>query len=348
MTPAAALRATLRRPAAPAEASRGPARPPAAPAPSWLQRWLLARQPRTDTLLLTQRNVYILPTRAGWLFALTLLVLLVASINYQLNLGYVLTFLLTGSGVVSMHITHATLRGLTLRLKPVSPVFAGEPAMLDVVVTSPGAARYGIALRLASAADASATWIDVPAHGQAAAQVSFVPAARGFRGIPPMVCSTRFPLGLFRTWSVWRPAAQLLVYAAPERPAAGLPTARAVPGGPMQSRSGAGGEIEGVRAYRRGDPLKSVAWKKTAKSLDAGGDLVSRDTSAAAHLELWLEWQACGTLAPEQRLSRLTAWVLAAHRAGLAYGLRVPGAEAPPASGDAQRRHCLGALALWR
>ena len=60
-----------------------------------------------------------MPTRAGLVFALTLLVLLVASINYQLNLGYVLTFLLAGSGAVSMHMTHGTLRGLTLHLKPV-------------------------------------------------------------------------------------------------------------------------------------------------------------------------------------------------------------------------------------
>ena len=343
MTQAAALRAE--RGAAPAAAT---AAAPRAPEPSRLQRWLLARQPRTDSLLLTQRNVYILPTRAGWLFALTLLTLLVASINYQLNLGYVLTFLLTGSGLVSIHLTHANLRGLTLRLKPVAPVFAGEPALLDLIVSSPGAARYGVALRLASATDASITWIDVPARGQAAAQVSFVAPARGFQGIPPMVCSTRFPLGLFRTWAVWRPAAQLLVYPAPERPAAALPAARAVPGGPLQSRSGEGGEVEGVRAYRRGDPLKSIAWKKTAKSLDAGGDVVSRDTSAAAHLELWLEWQACGTLGAEERVSRLTAWVLASHRAGLAYGLRLPGSETPPASGDAQRRQCLGALALWR
>ena len=316
--------------------------------PSRMQRWLLARQPKTDTLLLTQRNVYILPTRAGWLFALTLLVLLVASINYQLNLGYVLTFLLTGSGAVSMHLTHATLRGLTLRLKPVAPIFAGEPAMLDVVVTSPGSARYGIALRLAAATDGSATWFDVPAHGQAAAQVSFVPAARGFQGVPAMVASTRFPLGLFRTWSVWRPAAQLLVYPAPERPAAALPAARPVPGGPMLARSGDSGEVDGVRAYRRGDTLKQVAWKKSAQSLDAGGGLVSRDTSAAAHLELWLDWQACVGLDPEARLSRLTAWVLAAHRSGSAYGMRVPGQEITPASGDAQKRQCLGALALWR
>ena len=110
--------------------------------------WWHARLPRTDTLLLTQRNVYILPTRAGFLFAGTLLLLLVASINYQLNLGYLLTFLLAGSGVVSMHLTHGTLRGLTLHLHPVASVHAGDAALLEVVLTTPGAARWGIGLRV--------------------------------------------------------------------------------------------------------------------------------------------------------------------------------------------------------
>jgi uncharacterized protein (DUF58 family) len=313
-----------------------------------LRAWLDARQPRTDTLLLTQRNVYILPTRAGWMFGLTLMVLLVASINYQLNLGYVLTFLLAGSGVVSMHLTHATLRGLTLHLKPIAPVFAGDPAVLDVVLTSPGAARFGIGLKISGAPDTTLTWINVPALGQAHAQVSFVPPRRGLHLVPTIGAETRFPLGLFRVWTVWRPAAPLLVYPQPERPAAALPAARAMPGGPTQSRSADGGEVEGVRAYRRGDPLKLIAWKKAAKALDAGGELVSRDTSASAHQELWLDWQACPALAPEERLSRLTGWTLAAHRAGADYGMRLPGIEIAPADGDLQRRHCLEALALWQ
>ena len=74
--------------------------------------WWQARLPLADTLTLTQRNVYILPTRPGLMLVATLLVLLVASINYQLNLGYLLTFLLAGSGVVAMHVTHGTLRAL--------------------------------------------------------------------------------------------------------------------------------------------------------------------------------------------------------------------------------------------
>ena len=49
----------------------------------------------------------------------------------------------------------------------------------------------------------------------------------------------------------------------------------------------------------------------------------------------------------EARLSRLAGWVLAAHRAGLPYGLSLPGVEIAQGDGDAQRRACLEALALW-
>jgi uncharacterized protein (DUF58 family) len=312
------------------------------------QAWWQERLPRTDTLLLTQRNIYILPTRAGLMFGLTLLVLLIASINYQLSLGYVLTFLLAGSGVVSMHVTHNTLRGLTLYLRPPTAVFAGSPALLDITLTSPGKARFGIGLRMESTPAATLSWTDVPEGGQANAQVSFVPSSRGRHEVPAISMETRFPLGLFRAWSVWRPAAQILVYPRPEQPAAPLPPALAMPGGPMAKRSTEGGEIVGIRGYKRGDPLKLVVWKKAARSLETGGELVSRDTSASVQQQLWLDWQHCSGIAPEDRLSRLAAWVIAADRAGADHGLRLPGTEIAPSHGDGQRKRCLEALALWQ
>ena len=124
-----------------------------------------------------------MPSRAGWMFAATLVVLLLASVNYQLNLGYVLTFLLAGSGIVSMHLTHGTLRGLTLHLRPVAAAFAGEPAVLDVVMSSPGPARFGIGLRLLEATGATLAWTDVPGGGQAVSHVSFVPESRGLHDV---------------------------------------------------------------------------------------------------------------------------------------------------------------------
>ncbi|WP_428425175.1 DUF58 domain-containing protein [Methylibium sp.] len=311
--------------------------------------WWNARHPRTDALLLTQRNVYILPTRAGWVFALTLGVLLVASINYQLSLGYLLTFLLAGSGVVSMHVTHATLRGLSLHLRPPQPVFAGDAAVVECVLASEAPrTRHGIGLRLAGLERPPRwSWTDVPGGAQSAVRLSFVAPQRGRLPLPDVVLETRFPLGLFHAWSEWRPLSTVLAYPKPEQPAPPLPLPRAAAGDATTTRSSDGGELEGVRGYRRGDPLKLVVWKKAARALDTGGELVSRDTSSSAHHELWLDWAATAGLAPEARLSRLAAWVLAGERSGAAWGLRLPGHGLPPAIGEAQRRAALEALALW-
>ena len=309
-----------------------------------LRAWWQARHPRTDTWTLTQRNIYILPTRAGFMFAAVLVVMLLATINYQLNLGYVLTFLLAGAGFVSMHLTHNTLRGLTLHLKPPQPGFAGQALPLEVVLSSPTRLQHGVGLGFGAADSRDQdVYVDVPAGGQASAHLAFVPPHRGLHEVPSLHAETRYPFGLFRAWTVWRPAAQVLAWPAPERPAAPLPAAPAAGGEAAQSRASDSGEFEGVRAYRRGDALKRVVWKKAART----GELVSRDTSSALQPELWLDWQQTHLPDAEARLSRLAAWVLAAEAAGLAHGLRLPGVEVLPGFGNAQQRRSLDALGRW-
>jgi uncharacterized protein (DUF58 family) len=307
------------------------------------QRWLAARLPASDTCQLTQRNIYIVPTKAGFAFALTLLLMLVASINYQLNLGYVLTFLLAGAGVVSMHLTHGTLRGLTLHVRPVPAVFAGEAALLEVVIGNAGGLRHALAVHWQGApvGDRGVSWCDVPAQGQEVVHLSLVPAQRGWHALPLLVVTTVFPFGLFRAWTVWRPASRLLAWPRPETPAPPLPPASAAPGEPAQAQRATGTEFEGVRAYRRGDSMRQVVWKKVART----GQLVSRETSAAAAQDLWLDWSTAPAADAERRLSRLAAWVQSAERAGLRYGLRLPGRELAPGQGELHRRAALDALA---
>jgi uncharacterized protein (DUF58 family) len=309
-----------------------------------LSRWWQARLPLSDTLTLTQRNVYILPTRPGVMLAITLLVLLVGSINYQLNLGYLLTFLLAGSAAVGMHVCHATLRGLTLNLMAPAPQFAGASTTLSVVLSNGRrSVRHGIGLAVLDARHPDRwSWTDVPAQGSCTVQVAFRPLWRGLHRVPPLTAETRFPLGTFRVWTVWRPAAQVLVYPAPEAHPPPLPPGEPRSGGPAVTRVQTSGEFEGVRAYRRGDPLKLVVWKKVAKT----NELVSRDTLQAQRHELWLDDAQTGVGEREARLSRLTAWVLQADKLGLDYGLRLPGRQIPPGTGEAHKRRCLEALAL--
>jgi uncharacterized protein (DUF58 family) len=216
-----------------------------------------------------------------------------------------------------------------------------------------GAARHGLALWLQPQADAEGhtpeparSWCDVPAGGHAGVPLAFVPPHRGRHTLPRVVLETRFPLGLFRAWTEWQSAATVLAWPRPEWPVPPLPVDGGSLSGGSRHHRGQSGDTEGVRPYHRGDPPKLIAWKKAATALATGGELVSRDTQAAARRELWLDWQhTSGEL--EARLSRLAAWVDHCEARGLRYGLRLPGVELPPGDGEAHRRACLERLALW-
>ena len=322
------------------------------------QHWFESRIGLTDSVTLTQRTVYILPTRPGLMLFLTLLVLLVASINYQLNLGYLLTFLLAGTALVGMHVCHGTLRGLAMNLIAPHAHYAGASTAFDIKLTnSRRSVRYGIGLSVLNphAVDAKKgsqrhwVWTDVPAQGSSLVQVAFTPARRGLHRLPTLTAETRFPLGTFRVWTVWRPAAQVMVYPAPELTPPPLPPGEPrAQGAGSAARAQSSGEFDGVRGYRRGDPLKNVLWKKAAKAGEQSGEsggLVVRDTQQADRHELWLDIRQTGSLDLEHKLSRLCAWVLQADRLGLDYGLRLSALEIKPASGEAHKRRCLEALA---
>jgi uncharacterized protein (DUF58 family) len=107
-----------------------------------------------------------------------------------------------------------------------------------------------------------------------------------------------------------------------------------------------GDETDGLRPYRRGDPLKWVLWKKAARQAEGPApSWVSREFQGSPDARLWLDHAHCGLSDPEAQRSRLCAWVLRAEQLGLDYGLRLPGCELPPGQGPAHQRRCLEALA---
>ncbi|MEO8247879.1 MAG: DUF58 domain-containing protein [Burkholderiales bacterium] len=328
----------------PPEVARKRSRNPFSALRARIHRWAMARLPLSDTITLSQGNIYILPSRAGWMLAVTLAVLLVASINYQLNLGYLLTFLLAGSATVGMHVCHSTLRGLKMSLVAPEPQFMGSGAGFNVSLTNERrGVRYGIGLAvLDEALVGHWAYTDVPAQASTMVRIAFQPRRRGRHRLPALNAETRYPLGTFRVWTVWRPAAEVTIYPAPEPNAPPLPPGEPRTAGNATTRVQSSGEFDGVRAYQRGDPLKRVVWKKAAKT----GELVSRDSSQAQREELWLDFKLAGGGGTEVKLSRLCAWVLRADALGVDYGLRLPGVTIEPAEGEAHKRRCLEALAL--
>lgn len=313
---------------------------------AWRRRiraWWFNRLPTTESSTLTQRNVYILPTPAGWAFGLTLLVLLVASINDQLNLGYALTFLLAGSALASMHMSHATLRGLTLHLRPVAAAHVGQEAHLELVFTNTGPTRHGVGARLVESSDDTLAYCEVEAGAQTVLSIRCPCAERGHQTLPLLLVESRFPLGLFRVWTIWRPAGRHWVYPAL------LPSVPAWPDTVSTDRPRAGtapregSEFDGVRPWHPLDSPRRIVWKKVAR----GGEWVSRDLREHQAADLWLDWQHAGGTGVEARLSCLATWVQQAEASGAPWGLRLPGRTLSPASGAAHRHAALQTLAQW-
>jgi len=314
------------------------------------QQWWKARHPAADEQLLTQRNLYIVPTRVGAAFLLTQAVLLVAAINDQLSLGYALTFLLAGCGLASMHTTHGNLRGLLLSLQPPEAGHADADLPLRIRLHNPGRARFGIGLRQAEAKSATLAWADVPAGGSTELVLTWRAPRRGLHELPVLRIESRFPLGLFVAWSYWRPASRQWVYPAIEPHAPPLPAGRPRDGEPQtgSARPGASGdEFHGVRGWRDGDGLRSVLWKKAAQATTADAPLWVRDWALPpASQDRWIDADQTQGLADELRWQRLTAWVLRADAEGQDWGLRLPGSELALGQGRAQRELALQRLAL--
>lgn len=313
-----------------------------------LGRWIF--RPRTaeaGAVTLVQRRVFILPTRSGLVFSVVLLLLLLGSINYELSLGFALTFMLAACAVVGILYTFRNLAHLQIQPGKAEAVFAGDWARFELHLLNPQRYdRYAIVLHASNTAPAiPPTHVDVTAHNRVALELSQPTQQRGWLTLPRITLETVFPLGLWRAWAYWYPAMRCLVYPAPENPLPAFPTPQTGTGDNHLTMTGQE-DFSGVRPFVVGDPMRHLAWKAMARQAD--DTLLSKQFEGSGQRVLWLDWsQLPDTLNIEQRLSRLTRWILEAEQQQLHYGLRLPQQEILPNHGTTHRAQCLRALALF-
>lgn len=314
-------------------------------------RWLFRLQgAESGEVFLSQRRVFIIPSGAGWGFAVMLVVLFIGSVNYNLNLGFAFTFLLASCAVVDMHLTFRNLAHLHLTAGRTAPIFCGDVAQFELhLINRRRHDRFAIWLDFVGLPTASvAQSADVAALGTTSVSLSVVSTTRGWLPAPRVRLVTRFPLGLLRAWSYWQPDARILVYPQPEASAPALPMASNA----REQGSGPAGQDDfaGIRAYQVGDTMRHLAWRQIARvDLALGGALVTKHFDGGATQELRIDFATLpSTLQLEQKLSRMTRWVLDAEAIGAPYTFCLGDLLLSAACGSAHRNHCLQALAEYR
>lgn len=305
--------------------------------------WIFpAKHPEPAPLVLAQRRIFILPTRTGYFFAFVLLLLLIASINYSLQLGFMLTFLLAGMGAVGMFHTWSNLARLSVSTGKVEAVHAGETALFSLVFSNPSVPRFAIGLKRAGHGGGAPVYGDVGEQHHAIVSLPVLAERRGVLQCGRLEVFTEYPLGLFHAWSYVDFGLRALVYPKPDAGAGALPFdlhAKGEGNLPVKGDE----EFQSLRSYKPGDTPRQIAWKALAREQG----LLVKEFGATASADLWLDFDALPEWSTEQRLQRLTWWVLEANRQQVPYGLKLPGRSLAPAMGAAHRDRCLEALALF-
>jgi uncharacterized protein (DUF58 family) len=337
--------------------------------------WALRRQ-RYDrgAIMLTQRSIYIIPTRQGLTLCLVLVLMLLGDINYNLSLGYILTFLLTMMAVMSMLHAFRNLAQLEISPGRADAVFCGDTAQFILHFHNRSKLpRYQLCLResvgdgiptkeqLSAEIRAGKTighikafrqWrrrhgnrrivcFDLPARQDSVIAFPVISTKRGWLQTGRLTLYTEFPLGLFYAWSYVNFDTRCLVY---PKPLSDAPRPFSDSAGGTGKRSTTGDDdFSGLRKYVAGDAFPRISWKAYARER---GLQVKQFTTPVGE-ELWLDISDAPDRTEEERLSRMARWVLDAEVQGLRYGLRLPDSELPPNNGMAHREECLRRIALF-
>lgn len=302
--------------------------------------WAFRRTTESGSITLNQRRIYILPTRRGLGFALVLGLMLLGNINYNLSLGYMLTFLLTTAGSLTMLHAFRNMAQLEVRAGRVDPVFAGEAAGFRLHFHNRSAlSRYQLTLHDTTGHQVS---FDLPANQDSEVMLNIPALQRGWLSCDRLGLYTEFPLGLFHAWSYLNFDVKCLVY---PKPVTSLPLPSISTQQGEGKLAGKGDDdFAGLRDYAPGDALQRIAWKALAREQG----LQIKQFSAPQGRELCLDWALLPATDVEQKLSMLTRWVIDADKAMLQYSMRLPGVDIPSGSGSSQREICLRELALYR
>lgn len=300
------------------------------------------RFPRTRELTLSQKTIFIVPSKVSIGLMGMILLLFLLGINFQNSLVYIVCFWLIALLVINIFYTYRNIAGLNIKAVAAEPCFAGEKMVLELEVSRPIKQRKsGIYFGWKGE---DLVELNLLEQQSTRIKLSHSTQQRGRFKPPRIDIFTRYPTGLTTAWSYATLDMDAIVYPEPiensqqaDQRSAGDDTDAGI------EIAGGSNDFAGVREYQAGDSPKHIHWGQFAKS----GDLYTKSFVDYESHETWLDWEHLNFSGTERRLSHLSAMVLQFSQDQRQFGLRIPGKTIQPATGEGHKVRCLTALALY-
>ena len=294
------------------------------------------KAPEALPILLHRRRIYVLPTRFGLAFSTVLLVMLLGALNYNNNPAILLTCLLGAAAYQSVFQAFRATDRLELRAIHAVPCHARETLPLTFHFRADTRLRRGLRMSI----EGVEAIFDLQPGEDGRVRVELPAGERGWRRLGRIRVWSEYPFGLFHVWSWLNPEFSALIYPHLESDAPPLPVSGAQAEHFAARRLG--DELAMLRAYHPTDPMRSVAWKASARH----DTLLVKEFEQRRGRETVLDFSTLEGLPAEARIARLARWVCMAETAQVRYALQLPDRRMPAGLGPDHRHACLRELAL--
>lgn len=305
----------------------------------------------------------------GIAYAIVTVFLALGAVNSQNNMLFWALGLALGALLTSGVLSGAALMGIVVEREPCAEGEAGAALRLRYRVSNtnrfvplfavtieehecserapdgPGGARKG--------RDRPMAFVPYVGAGKSVrVETLIVPRARGVMSLGTVRASSTFPLGMARKSVAFRAPWRVIVRPPMLNLSGGVESALAERGRSGASpgpRVGQGDDFFGLRDYAPGDPVRTIAWKPSART----GSIVVRQHTRPRPSRRWILADFSGidpahehAAALKERILAVAATIIGRARAEeVPLGLRIPGLSLAPRAGDMHARRLLNALA---
>ncbi|MEW6982840.1 DUF58 domain-containing protein [Colwelliaceae bacterium 6471] len=296
--------------------------------------------PSAERHQLSNRNIFILPTRFGLMYLLFVLLLFLLGTNYQNNVIILLSYLLVSVFITCMMHSFFNLSGLIFSGQSSYHGFAGQAIAITLTVTS-DKARYHLNFAFDKQ---SAVHIGAIA-GVQSVDIPYLSSKRGVFKPGRVKISSEYSFGLFKSWTQLDFDHQCIVYPKPK-----AFKNQQTPLGNASNSDGQGGSVQPgfddfyeLKAYVPGEPLSRVAWKQYAR----GQGQLTKHYQQYSDNTVWLRLNDMPATTVEEKLQYLCFLALEYHQSGQCFGVDLHSEKIQPSIGQEHIHTCLSALAFY-
>jgi len=316
------------------------------------EHWLKRRIPASTHQTLTNRNVFIMPTKFGFIYLFFVLLLFILGTNYQNNIVLLLSYLLASLFITVMMHSFYNFAHLSFKSTAIQTGFANQDVIFPITIITEKE-RFDLTFSFSSSqkhinnrnnhihitqCDIGVNKLELPCFCD----------KRGVYTLGRVKVSSEYSLGLFVTWTQLDFGHQAIVF--PK--AKGINTSYRQLSGVAEDNCSEqnglfqdedGDDFSELKTYLSGEPLSRIAWKQLAK----GQGKYSKQYQTQENNVKWLKLSDMPMCDLETQLQFLSFLIIEYGQMNQKFGLLLGNIKILPSVGPNHQQKCLTALANY-